>query len=374
MASKDKLRWVFAKPHFGFKLDEVSSELLNLISYYPLTEDDCKKAFGLAEKMVDWDIFFSCSENQKTIQTIGYHLDNDLSDLKVPELMKEKTIDKYKSNLAFNIIRTEKIMRFIDRIAKDHEVIILKGLLFNEVIYDNPGLRSMVDFDIMVRLEDLENIEKLLKEMGLNRPREKKFAAWENRSHHLLFEYKTTEASLLIEVHRLLFTEGIIFPDYNDIWKNIIPVNFSNETMYRMDNERLCLYTILTLAMQSFAINLRRLIDIVTIANSFPINWDIVRNLAQKWQANNFLEIAALIMKSYYPEISFKITKQVSLPSFDKKVFNYYFDEKNYRFYKYNFTFHRHRLNAYFLTEKKVNYFKLLSKSLFNAILHGYPD
>ncbi|HJM43191.1 MAG TPA: nucleotidyltransferase family protein [Nitrospinota bacterium] len=66
-------------------------------------------------------------------------------------------------------------------------VILLKGIVLVETLYEDPGLRPLSDVDIMVRPEDVQKTRTVLIEMG--------FEPWENFGDHL------ERGPLVIELH-----------------------------------------------------------------------------------------------------------------------------------------------------------------------------
>ncbi len=375
--SRDKRSWLYAKPRSGFSLDKPSRAFINNLSLYKVEfKDAVLEAIG---DIHDWDTVLKCAKDQLVLPMIGYHLNTWLKDDKIPEAVTDFAIKAYYDTLSRNMLKTEIVMPCLIKLSKDMPVMLLKGLLFNEVLYSNPGLRPMTDFDVLIEMKNRDKADKLLKDMGLTRPQEARYGKWEERSHHFLYSVKSPDGPIPIEVHTRLFTAEIMKPDYEKIWRECSDIEVYNSRFFSPDKNHLCLYTLLTPAMQSFQIELRRLADIYAVIEGNDPDIGKVIELAKDWRGFHFLKAVSLFMKEYLvltPRlvVFFTIMQEASLPFLDKFMFNHYFNTRDYIFNRYEFSFHRQRLNAYLITEDKVGYLSMLLKSLWNAMRFGYPS
>lgn len=187
-------------------------------------------------------------------------------------------------NDAFNSV--EKI------INSGYEVIFLKGSILKR-FYKAPELRTMGDIDILVRREDEDNISKILLSEGYEK---------HNEEHKVHCEY-IASGRMGIEVHRKLVNEDYFNGDAsefeNDLWNNIIEVEFKGKKLKSLSLENLVVHLILHMAVHAkySGFGLRQIVDLALLMKekSNEINWNDVHS---KLKSCNMMKFTVGIIKT----------------------------------------------------------------------------
>lgn len=124
---------------------------------------------GLIEKKPDWD---SISEKvlQSDIAPLAYDNLSRLKNSKIPP----RFLEKLKGVYYYVLVRNQFIQEAFYKIsnlfsAEGLSVLALKGLFMLDIIYENTGLRSLADIDLLVKKNDLGRVCRLLQENGYKR-------------------------------------------------------------------------------------------------------------------------------------------------------------------------------------------------------------
>lgn len=85
----------------------------------------------------------------------------------IPRYVREKLKEDYYLNAARNTLIFEELGRVLEAFKKAGlQVIVLKGAALADIVYGNLALRPMYDVDLLVRKEDLYQIDNELKRFG----------------------------------------------------------------------------------------------------------------------------------------------------------------------------------------------------------------
>ncbi len=115
----------------------------------------------------DWDYILEKSWNEGVSCLVYYHLNNSEFKAYVPSQYLEQLRNYYHRNSARNMIisgETKKILKIFNE--ENIKAIVLKGIFLAENIYKNIAFRPIGDIDILVRKDDLSEVDKILKSSG----------------------------------------------------------------------------------------------------------------------------------------------------------------------------------------------------------------
>ncbi len=118
----------------------------------------------------------------------------------IPEEVMDRLKSTYHGNLARNMYLYTELKRVLEVfLERGVEVIILKGAALAKTVYGDIGLRPMCDIDLLVRKEDLTNVEDIM--TGLDYPFKDNNPAerYGEDNHHTRFFNQ--ENNVLIEIH-----------------------------------------------------------------------------------------------------------------------------------------------------------------------------
>jgi hypothetical protein len=145
----------------------------------------------------------------------------------IPENVIYQLEQAYYGNMARNMLIYEEINRVL-RILREHniEVIVLKGAALAESVYPDRALRPMGDVDLLLREDDIDEVESKLLEIGYllhsySKPKE----FWKKDHYHfVLKKNKSTPLETTFEMHWHIEPPSRRFKiDIRGMWRRAIP-------------------------------------------------------------------------------------------------------------------------------------------------------
>ena len=116
---------------------------------------------------IDWNIFLKKARNEGISPLVFSRLPEVAKHHDIPEYVREDLEKDYYLNAAKNALIFEGLGKALETFRKAGlQVIVLKGAALAETVYGNPALRSMSDVDLLVKKENLHQIDELLKKLG----------------------------------------------------------------------------------------------------------------------------------------------------------------------------------------------------------------
>ena len=148
---------------------------------------------GEAEGTLDWDELFQLAASH-SVSGIVYHQCSEV----FPESIKRKYLKPYLSNVFYSIQREKSTAELIQKLERENiSAVYIKGSVFRDH-YPVQSLRSMGDIDIVIRHEDRNRVDQILKEeMGYDC-----FV-----DNHAVWTY--WKGNLYFEVHDHMFYEDL---------------------------------------------------------------------------------------------------------------------------------------------------------------------
>jgi len=128
-------------------------------------DDVCRQEIKhTLENEINWDLLLKSGKRHGILPLVYFHF-KDMNE--IPLWVMEKLEDVY-YRIAYRNMRIYtlliKILNGLN--ARGIEVILLKGVELAEMIYGNIALRPMYDIDLLVKKEDVSEVEKIF--LGLN--------------------------------------------------------------------------------------------------------------------------------------------------------------------------------------------------------------
>jgi len=203
---------------------------------------------------IDWQFIAVEALRHKVIPLVYFYL------MQKPEVfISDEIEEKLRREYIIEIAEQEKnYLAFGEILSKltdsDIPVIALKGLFLRE-LYHDPWLRSMSDYDVLVKPEDLERIDALMKNMGYKKIKsEEKHYAY----IHPVF--------MKVEFHKTLISEDK-YENLNEfeenVWRNVIPFKVCGADVLTLDLTDHAIHIVLHMAthMKSGGFGLRQFCD-----------------------------------------------------------------------------------------------------------------
>ena len=277
--------------HLNLIDESITYELLCLLNLAKLNEIQIIKIQILLYKVKNWNLFFHLID----LNSVGllsykrlekYHHDPNLN-LKFKNhlyLLQNKILNSRKrinkSLLNLNII-LEKMQQY--RI----EVIVLKGSLFANEIYEIPDYKKMNDIDILIRFEQVKEASIVLKELGYFCIIDKldENTEFSKKTHHAP-PYISSDKECVVGIHwGIHATNSCWNADIGGIWRRKEEITICNITAYRMSWEDNLIH--LCIHLPFYKIGLREIADIynLLIYSDPHIHYETLMQRIIEWNA-----------------------------------------------------------------------------------------
>src|SRR3990167_1599839 len=220
-------------------------QYLTLLNYIIKRDSESIEKF-LESDDVDFDAFNKFIwDNQ-----LAGNLYSVLINSKLRALFPDILIDKFKPSYLKQWTKNERLIREIEFLSDlfnkgGIEVIFLKGPFLAERFYGNIDRRAIADIDVLVKKDEIDNIDKLLKRNGF----ELKSIVFLDKSlsiyftHH--FEYARRDVDL--ELHWALSTHCSFNLNYSRIWQGKNNFEFRQKNYLVLSDEYELVFQILSI-------------------------------------------------------------------------------------------------------------------------------
>ena len=219
---------------------------------------------------------------QHGVAALLYH---DLQPLwsAMPDEVADELKQKYRQNVQRNFrlyLWLGKILQVLN--AKNIAVLVLKGSYLADAVYDNVGLRTMGDVDLLVKRDHLLRVEEELLALGFMPEEYSRVITEEN--HHFL--YKLPGTGLLVEIHWAILDSSYSSNiDMDGLWSRARPVMLAQSPALAFSPEDLLLYLCLHIANHVDNMRIRMLCDIGEVVRYFgtELDWEEISTRARQW-------------------------------------------------------------------------------------------
>jgi hypothetical protein len=228
------------------------------------------KPILLCDGNIDWQAVADEAGKHKIVPLVYYFLMQN-ADVRVPDAIKEGL---RKLSLIEIAEQEKNYLTFGELLGKLKDsniaVIVLKGLFLRN-LYHEPWLRSMNDYDVLVRPEDLEKVAAIMSDAGYKMVHsEEKHAAYVH-PHYIEVEFhKSLIASNRYE-NLSEFEKAV--------WKRVIPVKVGKVDVLTLDPTDHAVHLVLHMAthIKGGGFGLRQLCDWVLFIEAYnkEIDWDV---------------------------------------------------------------------------------------------------
>ena len=116
---------------------------------------------------IDWNIFLKRARIEGISPLVFSRLPEIAAHYNIPEYVAEELKKDYYLSATKNTLIFEELKRVLALFnQRGLQVIVMKGAALAETVYGNAALRSMSDVDLLVKNEDLCQVDELLKKLG----------------------------------------------------------------------------------------------------------------------------------------------------------------------------------------------------------------
>ena len=126
-----------------------------------------KDKTGLDLDVIDWQYVLKYSANDALITVLYLYLESQK--IAAPAQVKERLKTAYLNNLRRNLFINSRLEEILKHLKQEKiEVLLLKGIYLANAVYEDIGLRPMTDIDLLIRPQDLKDIEKSVFDLGFH--------------------------------------------------------------------------------------------------------------------------------------------------------------------------------------------------------------
>ncbi|MFH1622042.1 MAG: nucleotidyltransferase family protein [Candidatus Omnitrophota bacterium] len=180
-------------------------EILILCSRPFIIQDNIEKIQELLTGGINWDAFLELSLSTDIFPVIAKNL-LTIDDVHIPKELIEKEYKNQQDNYVINSMLLWNSFKEVLDSARRKQIsfIPIKGIILNQLVYENPGLRYATDIDIIVKKEELSDLESILKDLGylLKTPTEKiKSTYLKHRMHFTFNKEHHLGTTIILETH-----------------------------------------------------------------------------------------------------------------------------------------------------------------------------
>jgi hypothetical protein len=189
----------------------------------------------------------------------------------------------------------ESVLRALD--ARRKRVVVLKGAALAATVYGNLPVRPMQDVDLLIRKDDLPDIERLLESFGYTlNDSQRRVKSWYLAHHyHLTFHRRVSSGfTMHCEIHWDLERPGRPFAvDIDGVWARAHSATVAGVTARVLSPEDLLLHLCLHACKHRLIGGFRAFCDIAAVArhHSLHIDWEQIRLRALEWRISSFVYV-----------------------------------------------------------------------------------
>jgi hypothetical protein len=229
----------------------------------------------------------------------------------------EKLRAAYLANAARNALLFQELQKVLETFREHTKsTIVLKGAALAEMVYRDRALRPMADLDLLVRQQDLIEIEEILNALEYTLDeKQQSTREWCFEHHYRLAFVKRVCSSVVIrcEIHWHLDRPALPFAiDTEGVWKRATAARIAGVPALILSAEDLLLHLCLHTCKHGLIGVFRAFCDIAEVVRRFrqDLYWEQVVSRASGWRANQFiyvpLRIAQQLLGADVPETIMK--------------------------------------------------------------------
>ena len=256
---------------------EAAPTLLACLSYIG-TAEKIKRLADITED--EWRAVAGLARDHGVIELL-YHRVKSLNGV-MPAALMEELREEYKRSSLKNLRLYQELSKVLRPLhEKNIPVIVLKGAYLAEMVYEDVGLRTMGDVDLLVKRDDLPRVERELLALGCA-PEEKNREIAQDNYH---FVYTMPKSGLMLEVHWILDSSSPFQIDADGLWERAQLATLARSPAWALSREDLLLHLCQHMSKHAYDMTVRMLCDIGEALRYFgpTLDWDQISARAQQW-------------------------------------------------------------------------------------------
>ncbi len=213
---------------------------------------------------------------------------------------------KHQANLVRTLMQLTCLLKLY-KLAAIHQLrmLCIKGVILSYQLYDDIGIRTSNDIDIMVSNTDILKIDAILEQLGfkgqynLKAMKQKKLQKVLSVVNEMT--YYNPETQIVIDVHYQLMHSHIRFYSFEELWEKRQLIKLPNgESVYTLSKEHMWIYLCVHGSSHGFQ-RLQWLLDIVNYQRKFIENTmsDSIYSIVKKYEITHYYTLALLFIDVY---------------------------------------------------------------------------
>lgn len=248
----------------------------------------------------DWSGLLALAAGQRVTPFLWYRLKQKRLEAFVPETADAALRESLRVNTLNNLRLNGELSKLLGALEKENiPLILLKGIVLANTVYESIGLREMNDIDVLGHPADLTRIADILAESGYMPVQPVDVDIAMQTGHHLPRLIKNGFAGF--EIHWNLTRAGESYSiDPRGLWERAVPMQIAGRETLMLSPEDLFLHVCLHTSYQHpFIFGLRPFCDIAGMVDHFgsALDWQTVMNRAcdQGWQRGVYLALCLAV-------------------------------------------------------------------------------
>lgn len=244
----------------------------------------------------DWHNLLALAAIQRITPLLWHRIKQKKLETFVPEMAAAQFKEASRSNTLRNLRFNGELHLLLTALnAENIPLILLKGMVLANTVYENIGLREMNDIDVLARPEHLTRIADILMGMGYKPLQPIDVDVTMQVGHHLPPLIKKGLA--MYEIHWNLTNPNECYNiDPHGLWERAVPIQIAGCKTLMLSPEDMLLHLCLHTSYQHpFIFGLRPFCDISKIIEHFgsTLDWQTVTDRAyrQGWQRGVYLAL-----------------------------------------------------------------------------------
>jgi hypothetical protein len=228
----------------------------------------------------EWHAISALAEKH-SVRPLLYHRLRQLG-IALPEKVAGELRQVYFENLARNLLLYRELGKLLRRLGElNISVIALKGAYLASAIYENIGLRSMGDVDLLVKKKDLPCIKQVLLALGADPDTKNQ----ESDQGHHHYQYILPKSGLLVEIHWSLHRYHRSQIDIEGVWSRAHSAALADNPIMALSPEDLFLHLCLHILTNSDSMRIRMLCDLGEVVRFYgsDLRWQEIGTRAKEW-------------------------------------------------------------------------------------------
>lgn len=233
-------------------------------------------------KDINWDLFLELSMHHRVYPMLYSKL-KKINDSVVPSDVLQTLNFHYKRN-TFQMLHLSAEMEQVNQLFANRGIplLFLKGPVLAQALYGDISLRTSSDLDFLIPINQLEEAENILVELGYEKDDyiETVLNDWRWRHHHVTYFHP--QKGIKMEIHWRLHPGPGKEQSFRELWERKQLSSLTSSPVYILGNEDLFLFLVTHGARHGWS-RLRWLMDIHHILQQ-DMEWKVLRQLLRRYQ------------------------------------------------------------------------------------------